>query len=238
MSTKTLFKAIKAQVGNAHAKLILIALADIANEKGECWPSHAYLQSIAEVSRSTVIRHLKLLESMGLISIIRRADDNGMRSTSVYRLHQIPDVSERHNDVSERHKGGVTVTQGWCHGDTGVVSQRHIDTPIDTPNDTLIDTQGVSAGNQFQPDNWNEWEQHRKEIKKALTPSTRAKQLKFLSQFDPATQSEIIDQSITNGWTGLFEVKNEKVQRDQPKQTPADRMRAEFERKRAAGLIV
>ncbi len=55
---------------------------------------------------------------------------------------------------------------------------------------------------------WGEWEQHRTEIKKILTPSTIARQLKMLSKFTPATAIAMIDQSICGGWTGLFELKD------------------------------
>jgi len=53
---------------------------------------------------------------------------------------------------------------------------------------------------------FTEWIAFRKEIKKALKPSTITKQLEFLNkQPEPIT---CINQSIQNGWQGLFEVKN------------------------------
>ena len=65
------------------------------------------------------------------------------------------------------------------------------------------DALDLSPGLPFEK--WVEWEQHRIEIKKRLTASTVTKQINFLAkQPDP---SAVIDASITNGWTGLFEVK-------------------------------
>lgn len=55
---------------------------------------------------------------------------------------------------------------------------------------------------------WNEWEVYRKELKKKLTPSTALKQIKFLGGRPELEVIAIINQSITNGWTGLFELKN------------------------------
>lgn len=55
---------------------------------------------------------------------------------------------------------------------------------------------------------WEEWEKHRAEIKKKLTPSTAKKQIQFLGGRAGPEIIEIINQSITNGWTGLFELKN------------------------------
>lgn len=56
---------------------------------------------------------------------------------------------------------------------------------------------------------WTEWEQHRKEKKQKLTPLSVKKQLKFLLEFNRTKEEiiAIINQSIMNGWTGLFELK-------------------------------
>lgn len=54
---------------------------------------------------------------------------------------------------------------------------------------------------------WNEWLQFRTELKKKITPSTAKKQLKFLGARAEIQAIAILNQSITNGWTGLFELK-------------------------------
>jgi hypothetical protein len=54
---------------------------------------------------------------------------------------------------------------------------------------------------------WLEWEQYRKEKKQKLTPSTKKKQMQFLGGRAGPEAIAIINQSITNGWTGLFELK-------------------------------
>ena len=55
---------------------------------------------------------------------------------------------------------------------------------------------------------WDEWEQYRKEKKQSLTPSTIKKQIQFLGGRGDPEIIAIINQSIINGWTGLFELKN------------------------------
>lgn len=55
---------------------------------------------------------------------------------------------------------------------------------------------------------WIEWEQYRKEKRQKLTPSTAKKQMQFLAGRAGPEAVAIINQSITNGWTGLFELKN------------------------------
>jgi len=53
-----------------------------------------------------------------------------------------------------------------------------------------------------------EWIQFRKEKGVKITPSTAKKQIAFLGGRDPAVAVAIINQSITMGWTGLFELKS------------------------------
>ncbi|HBE4427722.1 TPA: helix-turn-helix domain-containing protein, partial [Escherichia coli] len=53
--------------GNPLRKLVLIKLADNANDNGECWPSYQHVADQCEVSRSTVKSHIRALEEMGLL---------------------------------------------------------------------------------------------------------------------------------------------------------------------------
>lgn len=55
---------------------------------------------------------------------------------------------------------------------------------------------------------WEAWEQHRKEKKKTLTPTSKKLQLRFLEE-NKENHAQIIKNSITNGWTGLFPIKGE-----------------------------
>ena len=67
---------------------------------------------------------------------------------------------------------------------------------------------------------WTEWVKYRKEKHQALKESTVKSQIKFLASF-PAEAVEMIQQSIRNGWTGLFELKeySKALRNQQPKMT-------------------
>lgn len=67
MSMSLMAKAMNIKVGNPLRKLILIKLADNANDNGECWPSYQHVADQCEVSRSTVKSHIRALEEMGLL---------------------------------------------------------------------------------------------------------------------------------------------------------------------------
>ncbi len=57
---------------------------------------------------------------------------------------------------------------------------------------------------------WNKWIEYRKEIKHKLTKSSAEGQLKKLLKLNQGGSKpiDVINQSIENGWQGLFEVKN------------------------------
>jgi uncharacterized protein DUF4373 len=57
---------------------------------------------------------------------------------------------------------------------------------------------------------WAEWEQYKKEKKQKLTPSSVKKQMDFLDGRAGPQVVAIINQSILNGWAGLFELKDNK----------------------------
>jgi hypothetical protein len=56
---------------------------------------------------------------------------------------------------------------------------------------------------------WDEWVQFRKEKKASLTPTTIKKQIQFLGGRGDPEIIAILNQSMTNGYTGLFELKKQ-----------------------------
>jgi hypothetical protein len=54
---------------------------------------------------------------------------------------------------------------------------------------------------------WSEWEKFRAETKHKMTPSTTNRQLAMLEGFPVPTAIAMLNQSITNGWQGLFPIK-------------------------------
>ena len=70
----------------ATAKLVLLALADTADESGYCFPSHAHLAHKCELSESTVRRMLNVLASRKLLRIEPRFNQNGSCTSNGYRL--------------------------------------------------------------------------------------------------------------------------------------------------------
>ena len=72
-----------------------------------------------------------------------------------------------------------------------------------------IETKGEELPDWLNKDAWGAWEQHRREIKKKLTPTTKKRQLAMLER-NKNNHVDIIEKSIQNGWTGLFEINEKK----------------------------
>lgn len=80
-------KAMKCKVGNPLRKLVLIKLADNANDQGECWPSYQYIADQCEISKRSVINHIDALIKSGLLrKEVRKGGAKGNVS-NIYVIH-------------------------------------------------------------------------------------------------------------------------------------------------------
>jgi DNA-binding transcriptional ArsR family regulator len=68
-------------------RLVLLALADNANDAGRCWPGIEYLAGKCQVHRSTVMRQLEKLVDSGLVVVEERRRSNGSRRSNLYRIN-------------------------------------------------------------------------------------------------------------------------------------------------------
>jgi hypothetical protein len=62
---------------------------------------------------------------------------------------------------------------------------------------------------------WNSWEQHRKEIKKKLTPTTKKQQLAKLEEMGEVRAIAALKHSLAAGWQGIFEPDNKSIKQTQ-----------------------
>lgn len=74
------------KVGNPARKLVLLKLADNANDDGICFPSYQYIADKCEMTRRSAISHIECLIKMGLVSKKERKNKDGSIS-NLYLLH-------------------------------------------------------------------------------------------------------------------------------------------------------
>lgn len=86
MSMRLMVQAMNCEVGNPARKLVLLKLADNANNDGVCFPSYQYIADKCEMSKRSAISHIDDLIKMGFVSKKARKNKDGS-STNLYILH-------------------------------------------------------------------------------------------------------------------------------------------------------
>lgn len=87
MSFKLVAQVFDIRLGNPLRKMVLMKLADQANDEGKCWPSYESIAHACEISRRSVINHIKWLEENNYLRIEKRYNDEAKKNyTNVYHL--------------------------------------------------------------------------------------------------------------------------------------------------------
>jgi hypothetical protein len=73
--------ASKVKTGSPAIKLVLLTLANFADDEGYCFPSQKTLAEITECGERSIRRYLDKLESMGIIRRVRRHREDGSRTS-------------------------------------------------------------------------------------------------------------------------------------------------------------
>ena len=81
MSIQAVAWAISQRVGSPTGKVLLMCLANYANEHGECWPSQKTISKEAELGERATRDWLKKLEQAGFIERHRRNRNDGSRTS-------------------------------------------------------------------------------------------------------------------------------------------------------------
>ena len=142
MSVKALTWAFEQPI-SATEKVVLLALADHANEHGLCWPSISLLVQRAHVGERTVQRAIQALEDGGFITRERRQRENGSDTSNLYRLClNVAQGGQAWTSVDQRGSGGVNLAPHPVGGVTqtggeGVIQTGGEDGLHDTPRTVI-----------------------------------------------------------------------------------------------------
>lgn len=179
MSMTLMVAAMKSKVGNPLRKLVLIKLADNANDEAYCWPSYQHISDQCEISKSTVRKHIKDLSDSGFLRIEHRTGPKG-NSSNIYHLtieqgcavkdpmpsESIPMPSESTGGVPsddtrtshsfESVKEPITLSpNGSASGDAGV-QELELNEPLNTDQPGLKES-GSSAADKVINIPFDDW---------------------------------------------------------------------------------
>lgn len=202
-------------------KLLLLSLADRAGENHECYPSISRIEGDTGLHRVTIMEAIEHLESLGLLSV-SRMNGRGNR----YDLIGISDRQSESDQCVKPVRKTVPVRKsipvrktapdqcGKPHSDQ--CGKPHTESTNEpTKNQPtarqLFPDQKTEHVNGLDATAWTRWEAYRREIKKPIRPTSVYAAQRMLAKYGPL-QSEVVEQSIAQGWQGLFALKPEFVQ--------------------------
>ena len=134
--------AFDVEVGDPTAKLLLLKLADRANDDGKgAYFARRSLTKFCECSKPTITRKVAYLRELGLVSISQRKRDNGSQTSNEYILN-VPWEQQDTPDQSD---------QGGDQSDQGGVSP--VDHPRDVPLDVPLKNNSKNSDSAILPSN-------------------------------------------------------------------------------------
>jgi len=86
VSMKLMVKAMETKVGNPLTKLVLLKIADNANDDGVCWPSYGHIADQCEITKRSAINHINKLIEAGLVTKQVRTNGYKSNSSNVYTV--------------------------------------------------------------------------------------------------------------------------------------------------------
>lgn len=194
MSMRLMAQAMSIKVGNPLRKLVLIKLADNANDDGICFPSYQYIADVCEISKASARTHIDALIKMGFVSKKARKNKDGS-SSNLYLLHLEKGMPADSTGMPADSTGGMpadsTIT---CH------SSEPVNEPKKTSqkNTALLLLAEFGITGQLADD----FAEHRKSKKAAIT---RTALEGFQREADKAgiPLAEAIEIAICQNWQGF-----------------------------------
>jgi len=180
-------------------KLVLMALADAADDQGICWPSVSTLAKKCTVSTRTVQRSLRVLIDSGLLMAEARKRPNGSSTSNRYLL-----LIAAGGNLSPPWEAGDTRPGQVCRGDPDVAVIPR------TTNRIVIDPPQPGAGDEQRFDSVTVEGGGgcclRLEYPKGLSPSERADAQRRLARLPPELAQQLLDELAARLKAGTIRV--------------------------------
>lgn len=188
MSVQAISWAMAQRAGSPSAKLLLMVMANSHTVAGSFFPSHGYLAEQTEMSRSSVKRHLAKLEEQGLIRIRNRKRASGAKTSNEYELVVPEGLYE--GMVQSDPSPQVNLTHGTVQSEPSSYSRSLFSSLPAWVDLDLID----------------EWLQHRKELRKPVTPTAANRMIASLERAESQGHDpmELLATSIEKGWQAPY----------------------------------
>lgn len=185
-------KAFALDIKSSTTKLILLKLADNANDSGYCFPSIEHISKLCSIDRRTVQRHIKQLEADGYLTIKQRFNNNKQRSNE-YLLHIDSPIESGGGNLPP------PIEEDEFRGGTGSPVGAAEDRPesldlSNSNNKTLCASPDELLENGFN-DLWQHWPAKKNKIacKKAFKGKFRGKSAESITNLIEVIKSDITE---------------------------------------------
>jgi len=207
MSIKLVNSVVENCPASGSLKLLIIIIANHANQNGEAWPSARRLARLMNASERQVRRLLQEAQAGGLLVRV------GTRSSRcghlpIWSVMPMGDAGCR-RDIGD--SGGQTSTA--TRPDIGDTQNHKKILKFNTGGHTLnsgLDVERIKIPPVLAADEnfraaWRDWCEHRRQLSKPLTEAAAKTLLGKLEKMGSPRAVEAIHHSLANGWQGIFE---------------------------------
>ena len=201
MSMRLMAQAMSIKVGNPLRKLVLIKLADNANDDGICFPSYQYIADVCEISKASARTHIDALIKMGFVSKKARKNKDGS-SSNLYLLHLEKGMPADSTGMPADSTGMPADSTGGMPADSTITC--HSSEPVNKPKKTSQKNTALSLLAEFGITGQlaDDFAEHRKSKKAAIT---RTALEGFQREADKVgiPLAEAIEIAICQNWQGF-----------------------------------
>jgi DNA-binding transcriptional regulator GbsR (MarR family) len=178
-----------------NAKLLYAEITALCSKEGYCWASNKYFAELYGVSSRTVSGWVKELTDLNFISY--KIENENLRKIFLTLGKNLP---------TPRKKSSRGVGKNLLHNNTS----------INIKNNNIKKKKSFNAENYLEnldldlkvKESLKDWLETRKAKKTPTTQKAIDLAINKLKPFDISTQVKMIENSVLNGWTGIFEIKS------------------------------
>lgn len=196
----------------AGSLLVLLALADWANDDGIAWPSMERLAKKARIDRRSAQRIVRQLEKDGTLEI-ERGGGRAKQHKYLLKLQTAtncrPLGTAENSDISNAET--ATFHPQRAASDTETATPTSPD-PLVEPLVIKPSLEPPYVGREFQHA-LSTFREHRKSIKKPLTLDAEQLLYRKLSAWGESAATVALEDAVMNRWQGVFEPRQDRIAR-------------------------
>lgn len=189
------------KVGNPARKLVLLKLADNANDDGICFPSYQYIADKCEMSKRSAISHIDDLIKMGFVT--KKARKIKMVQVQIYIFYTLSRGGEKSAPGGENISLG---SENFALGGSENISPRtsHSLEPVNEPKKTTQKSESEMLLEQFGITGQlaKDFIAHRK-AKKGVINQTQLNRLQKQADKAGISICEAVEICIERNWQGF-----------------------------------